>query len=81
MKDGIHPDYRPVVFLDTSSGYAFLTRSTIATSATIEWQDGHTYPLAKVDISNVSHPFSTGRVKIVDSAGRVERYHRRYGRR
>ena len=81
MKADIHPDYRPVVFQDTSSGDAILTRSTIETTETIEWEDGNTYPLAKVEISSASHPFFTGTMKIVDTAGRVERFERRYGKR
>jgi large subunit ribosomal protein L31 len=81
MKPDIHPNYRPVVFMDASAEFSFLTRSTIETSETIEWEDGNTYPLAKVDISSASHPFFTGQMKIVDTAGRVERFERRYGRR
>ena len=81
MKADIHPDYRSVVFQDTSSGDKFLTRSTIETRETIEWEDGNTYPLAKVEISSASHPFFTGTMKIVDTAGRVERFERRYGKR
>ena len=81
MKPDIHPNYRPVVFQDASADFTFLTRSTIETSETIEWEDGNTYPLAKVEISSASHPFFTGTMKIVDTAGRVERFERRYGRR
>ena len=81
MKPDIHPDYRPVVFRDTSTGTQFLTRSTIETSETVEWEDGQEYPLARVDISSASHPFFTGTMTIVDTAGRVERFERRYGRR
>ena len=81
MKPDIHPDYRPVVFLDTSSGEKTLTRSTVQTEETIEWDDGKTYPLAKVEISSASHPFFTGQMTIVDTAGRVERFERRYGKR
>ena len=81
MKPGIHPDYRHVVFQDTSSGDTFLTRSTIATTETTTWSDGNEYPLAKVEISAFTHPFFTGQMKIVDTAGRVERFERRYGRR
>ena len=81
MKTDIHPDYRPVVFLDTSSGEKFLTRSTVQTDETTEWEDGHTYPLAKIEISSASHPFFTGQMTIVDTAGRVERFERRYGKR
>ena len=81
MKPGIHPTYRHVVFQDTSSGDTFLTRSTINPSETITWTDGNEYPLAKVEISAFTHPFFTGQMKIVDTAGRVERFERRYGRR
>jgi len=81
MKPDIHPNYRPVVFMDASADFSFLTKSTIETNDTIEWEDGNTYPLAKVDISSASHPFFTGQMKIVDTAGRVERFERRYGRR
>ena len=78
MKPDIHPEYRQVVFQDTSSDLAFLTRSTIETSETIEWEDGNTYPFAKVEISSESHPFYTGKQILVDSGGRVERFRRRY---
>ncbi len=81
MKSDIHPNYRPVVFQDASADFSFITRSTIETEETIEWEDGNTYPLAKVEISSASHPFFTGQMKIVDTAGRVERFERRYGRR
>ncbi len=81
MKPDIHPEYRPVVFLDTSSGEKTLTRSTVETTETVEWEDGNTYPLAKVEISSASHPFFTGQMTIVDTAGRVERFERRYGKR
>jgi large subunit ribosomal protein L31 len=81
MQSGIHPDYRYVVFQDTSSGDTFLTRSTIETTETTTWTDGQEYPLAKVEISAFTHPFFTGQMKIVDTAGRVERFERRYGKR
>jgi large subunit ribosomal protein L31 len=80
MKPDIHPNYRYVVFQDTSSGDTLLTRSTIETNDTIEYE-GETYPLAKVEISSFTHPFFTGQMKIVDTAGRVERFERRYGAR
>ncbi len=80
MKPDIHPSYRYVVFQDTSSGDTLLTRSTIETSETIEL-DGTTYPLAKVEISAFTHPFFTGTMKIIDTAGRVERFEKRYGAR
>ncbi len=81
MKPGIHPEYRPVVFQDISSDTAFLTRSTVQTSLTVEWEDGRTYPLVQVDISSTSHPFWTGNQRIVDTAGQVEKFNRRYGKR
>ncbi len=81
MKKGIHPEYREVVFKDTSVNHAFLTRSTIKTDKTIEWEDGKVYPLIEIEISNVSHPFYTGQQRLVDTAGRVEKFNRRYRRR
>ena len=80
MKRDIHPEYRPVVFQDASANFSFLTRSTIRTNETIVWEDGETYPLARVEISSASHPFFTGKQKLVDTAGRVERFERRYGK-
>jgi len=77
MRKGIHPHYRPVVFRDTGAGVDYLTRSTIATDETCE-VDGVEYPLVTVDISAASHPFFTGTMRIVDTAGRVERFERRY---
>lgn len=79
MKQGIHPEYRQVVFVDTSSDFKFLTRSTAATDETIEWEDGNTYPMVRVEISSASHPFYTGKQILVDSGGRIERFRRRYG--
>jgi len=81
MQSEIHPEYRPVVFQDVSAGTSFITRSTIVTDETVTWEDGNEYPLAKVEISSASHPFFTGQMKIVDTAGRVERFEKRYGRR
>ncbi|MDX1691699.1 MAG: type B 50S ribosomal protein L31 [Acidimicrobiia bacterium] len=78
MKKDIHPEYREVVFVDTSSDFKFLTRSTIETSETIEYE-GETYPMARVEISSASHPFYTGKQILVDSGGRVERFRKRYG--
>jgi len=80
MRPGIHPDSRPVVFRDRASGHAFLTRSTLDSARTIEWEDGHTYPLVDVETSSASHPFYTGTSRVMDTAGRVERFERRYGR-
>jgi large subunit ribosomal protein L31 len=81
MKADIHPNYRYVVFQDTSSGDRILTRSTITSSETVVWEDGNEYPLAKVEISAFTHPFFTGTMKIIDTAGRVERFQKRYGER
>ena len=78
MKKDIHPDYHPVVFLDTSTQAKFLTRSTMTSKETIEWEDGNTYPLVKVEVSAASHPFYTGKMKYVDSAGRVEKFQKKY---
>ena len=80
MKPEIHPEYRQVVFQDQSSGDNIIVGSTMATSETITL-DGVEYPLAKVELSSRSHPFFTGQMKIVDTAGRVERFERRYGAR
>ena len=77
MKKEIHPDYREVLFKDTSSGDMFLTRSTIQTEETAEYE-GQTYPLVKVEISAFSHPFFTGKMKYVDTAGRVEKFQKKY---
>ncbi|MDX2293593.1 MULTISPECIES: type B 50S ribosomal protein L31 [Streptomyces] len=81
MKPGIHPAYEPVVFRDTASGTAFLTRSTMTSDKTIEWEDGTTYPVVDVEISSASHPFYTGTARVLDTAGRVEKFQRRYGAR
>ncbi|MEV6243219.1 type B 50S ribosomal protein L31 [Lentzea sp. NPDC051838] len=81
MKSGIHPDYHPVVFQDASTGKSFLTRSTATSTRTIEWEDGNSYPLLIVDITADSHPFWTGTQRLVDTAGRVEKFNRRYGKR
>ena len=78
MKAEIHPTYEPIVFRDLASGVAFLTRSTVTSSKTIEWEDGKTYPVYDVEISSASHPFYTGKQRIMDSAGRVERFNERY---
>jgi large subunit ribosomal protein L31 len=80
MKSRIHPDSRLVVFRDRAADTAFLTRSTADSSRTIEWEDGNTYPVIDVEISSASHPFYTGKARVLDSAGRVERFERRYGR-
>ncbi|MEU8619070.1 type B 50S ribosomal protein L31 [Streptomyces sp. NPDC048623] len=81
MKPGIHPAYEPVVFRDSASGTAFLTRSTMTSDKTVDWEDGHTYPVVDVEISSASHPFYTGTARVLDTAGRVEKFQRRYGAR
>jgi large subunit ribosomal protein L31 len=78
MKTDIHPDYAPVVFRDLASGATFLTRSTVSSDKTIEWEDGNTYPVIDVEISSASHPFYTGKQRIMDSAGRVEKFNQRF---
>ena len=80
MKAGIHPEYREVVFQDVSSDFAILTRSTMDSKETIKWEDGNEYPLVKVEVSSASHPFYTGKHKVLDSGGRVDRFKKRYGK-
>jgi large subunit ribosomal protein L31 len=77
MKSDTHPAYAPIVFRDLASGETFLTRSTVTSSKTIEL-DGETYPVIDVEISSASHPFYTGKQRIMDSAGRVEKFNSRY---
>ena len=79
MKQAIHPDYHPVVFRDRAANVAFLTRLTAASERTITWHDGSTYPVVDVEISSASHPFYTGQARVLDTAGRVEQFRRRYG--
>ena len=79
MKKDIHPKgYRMVVFKDMSNGESFLTKSTVQTKDTITWEDGKEYPLIKLEISNTSHPFYTGKMKLVDTAGRIDKFNSRY---
>jgi len=79
MRKEIHPqNYRMVVFKDISCDYAFLTRSTVETKDTIKWEDGNEYPLVKLEISQMSHPFYTGKMKLIDTAGRVDKFRNRY---
>ena len=79
-KDG-HPNYRQVVFVDVSNDYRFLTRSTVKTKDTTKWEDGIEYPLYKLDTSSESHPFYTGTQKMVDTAGRVEKFRQKFGKK
>lgn len=78
MKADVHPNYQPVVFQDLSSDFAFLTRSTMTSKETIKWEDGNEYPLIKVEISSASHPFYTGKQKVLDAGGRIDKFKRRY---
>ena len=81
MKKGIHPEnYRLVVFKDTSCDHSFLTRSTVETNETIKWEDGNEYPLIKLEISHKSHPFYTGKIQLVDTAGRIDKFKNRYAK-
>ena len=82
MKKGIHPDhYRLVVFKDMSNGNTFLTRSTAASRENIKWEDGNEYPLIKMEISNTSHPFFTGQNILLDTAGRIDKFKKKYAKK
>lgn len=82
MKKGIHPEgYRKVVFKDMSNEYAFLTRSAAPTKETIVWEDGNEYPVVKVEISHKSHPYYTGKAVFVDTAGRIDKFNKRYAKK
>lgn len=82
MKTGIHPEnYRLVVFKDMSNDTTFITKSTAVTDETIVWEDGNTYPVIKLEISNTSHPFYTGKSVFVDTAGRIEKFKTRYAKK
>jgi large subunit ribosomal protein L31 len=81
MKQGIHPEnYRLVVFKDMSNEYSFLSKSTTNSKETIVWEDGNEYPLIKMEISHTSHPFFTGKVTLVDTAGRIDKFKTRYAK-
>lgn len=79
MKKDIHPDYHPVVFQDAGTGHQFLTKSTATSDRTVAWEDGNEYPLIVVDVTSESHPFWTGAQRVMDTAGRVEKFNQRYG--
>lgn len=81
MKKDIHPEYREVVFQDTSSDFKFVTRSTMSSNETITMEDGKTYPVIKVEVSSASHPFYTGKNVFIDTAGRVEKFRNRYSKK
>jgi len=78
VKADIHPKYRPVVFQDVTSDFSFLTRSTLSSKDTVKWEDGQDYPLIKIEVSSHSHPFYTGKQKMMDTSGRVDRFRKRY---
>ena len=79
MKKDIHPkEYRFVVFKDTSNGHQFLTRSTAHSKETTTWEDGKEYPLIKLEISNTSHPYYTGKMQFIDTAGRIDKFNKKY---
>ena len=80
MKKDIHPtEYRTVVFKDISCDESFLAKSCTPTRETVKWEDGNEYPLVKVEISNMSHPFFTGKLKFVDTAGRIDKFNKKFG--
>lgn len=82
MKKDLHPkNYRFVVFKDMSNGYSFLSRSTADSKETVQWEDGKEYPVIKLEISNTSHPFYTGKNVLVDTAGRIDKFNKRYEKR
>ena len=79
MKDSLHPKINQVVFKDVSCGFAFLSTSTMSSKETIQWEDGKTYPLINVEISSESHPFYTGKQRVMDTEGRIDRFRKKYG--
>ena len=81
MKKGIHPEYRDVIFWDTSSDFKFMSRSTLHTKDTTKWTDGKDYPVIKVEVSSASHPFFTGKKMFLDTAGRVEKFQKKYNKK
>ncbi|HMI60423.1 MAG TPA: type B 50S ribosomal protein L31 [Puia sp.] len=82
MKKGLHPaNYRPVVFKDMSNNTTFLSKSSAQSRETIKWEDGNEYPLIKLEISNTSHPFFTGKNVLVDTAGRIDKFKKRYAKK
>ncbi|WP_026929107.1 type B 50S ribosomal protein L31 [Glycomyces tenuis] len=80
MKQDIHPEYGYVVFRDRGADYSFLTRSTLGSDETVEWEDGNTYPVVDVQISSASHPFWTGKSRVLDDEGRVAKFYKKYGK-
>jgi large subunit ribosomal protein L31 len=80
MKKDLHPEFRPVVFKDVSTDWEILPKSTVRARETVKWQDGNEYPLVKVDISSASHPFYTGKQRLIDTEGRAEKFRKKYGK-
>jgi len=81
MKKSIHPNYQEVIFWDTSSDFKFISRSTNVPKEKIKWTDGNEYPVIKVEVSSASHPYFTGKKMFVDTAGRVEKFQKKYGKK
>lgn len=82
MKKELHPsNYRPVVFKDMSNGYSFLSKSTANSRETVKWEDGNEYPVIKLEISSQSHPFFTGKNVLVDTAGRIDKFNKKYAKK
>ncbi len=82
MKAEIHPkDYRFVIFKDFSCDYMFLGKSCANTKETIKWEDGNEYPLVKLEVSNMSHPYFTGKQKLLDTAGRIDKFNKKYAKK
>ncbi len=82
MKKGIHPEnYRMVIFKDMSNESAFLSRSTAKSNDTMKWEDGNEYPVIKLEVSNTSHPFYTGKNVLLDTAGRIDKFNKRYAKK
>lgn len=82
MKTGIHPEnYRFVVFKDMSNNDMFMSRSCVQTKEIVKWEDGKEYPLIKLEISSTSHPFFTGKMKLIDTAGRIDKFNKRYAKK
>jgi len=82
MKKGIHPEnYRMVIFKDMSNETAFLSRSTARSNDTMKWEDGNEYPVIKLEVSNTSHPFYTGKNVLLDTAGRIDKFNKRYAKK
>ncbi|MBW7455917.1 type B 50S ribosomal protein L31 [Paenibacillus sepulcri] len=78
MKPGIHPSYQRVIFFDTSSGFKFLSGSTKSSNEQMEWEDGNSYPVLRIDTSSASHPFFTGKLRNTEVGGRVDRFNQRF---